>query len=779
MTRTSGVDRPVFLSLAAVAALALLTPAPASAQDAVIVVSAAGYANFHAGGVLLTVSGDADADATAALEWRPTGGSFRPAQPLERIDEIHFAGSLFDLAPGTAYEARVTLADPDGVAGSPVTAAFSTRPETLAEPTLRTLYVSPSGDDGNPGTSPGAPLQTVQRAADLAQAGDLVLIQPGVYRESVSVPRSGTPTQPIVFRGNGAGAILDGADAAIAAGVTWTPAAGGTWARVTGFATGHVVTEAGRLYRYTSLAALQGLAAGAPGGFYFDGTTLSLKFADASAPSSHTVHVARLENGFFVDGRTHVRIENLEIRHYGSGDYGKGVYLRYSSDCSVRSCRIHEVGSAGIWVKGGERHLIDSNEIWDTSIFAWPWEETKGSSAENNAITFSDDVGRGHVVRRNTVHGTFNGIAPCGSDAPPSGVTNETDVYENVLYKHTDDGFEPEGYCANLRLWGNRLQDVHMAFAVAPAAPGPLYLVRNVAWRVGNTRTSLQDGYSASALKINSGYAEPVGPLLVYHNTFLTDVPATDAIALLNPGSSTFIRARNNVIAGTRYALSKVNPVAWSGDGDDLYTTDASRLVYWMGTRYDTLGEFRAALGQEPNGLSAPPQLTSPASGNFEPQPGSPLIDAGVALAGINDDYAGAGPDVGAFEWSGPPPALAFYTVTPCRTVDTRDPLLGGPSPVAAGADGLFTLAGACGIPLTAKAISLNLTVTQPTAQGNVRVYPAGTSLPLVSTVNYVAGQTRANNAIASLSASGQVAVRCSQASGTVHVVLDVNGYFE
>ena len=778
MARMREVGRRAFPGLALPAALAFLASSPAAAQDAVTVVSASGYANFHAGGVLVTVSGDANANATAALEWRLTGGSFLPAQLLERVDTIHFAGSLFDLAPGTSYEARVTLDDPDGVAGSPVTAGFSTRSEALAEPTLRTLYVSPSGDDGNPGTSPGAPLRTVQHAASLAQAGDLVLIQPGVYRESVSVPRSGTAAQPIVFRGSGAGAILDGADAAIAAGATWTPGPGGTWSRVTGFATGHVVSEAGRLYRYPSLAALSALAAGAPGGFYIDGTTLSLKFADASSPTSHVLHVARLEDGFVVDGRAYVRIEGLEIRHYGSGDYGKGVYLRFSSDCAVRSCRIHEVGSAGVWVKGGERLLLERNEIWDTSIFGWPWDETKGSSSENNAITFSDDVGRGHVVRRNTVHGTFNGIAPCGSAAPPSGVTNETDVYENVLYQHTDDGFEPEGYCSNLRLWGNRLQDVHMAFAVAPAAPGPLYLVRNVAWRVGNTRTSLLDGYTASALKVNSGYTTPIGPLLLYHNTFLTDVPATDAIALLNPGYSTFIRARNNVIAGTRYALYKVNPVAWNGDGDDLHTTDASRLVSWMGTRYDTLGAFRA-LGQEPNGLSAPPQLTSPAGGNFVPQPGSPLIDAGVALAGINDSYTGAGPDVGALEWSGPPAALSFYAVTPCRAVDTRNPALGGPTPVAAGADRVFTLAGACGIPLTAKAVSLNLTVTQPTAQGNVRVYPAGTLFPLVSTVNYGAGQTRANNAIASLSAFGEVAVRCSQASGTVHVIVDVNGYFE
>jgi hypothetical protein len=125
-------------------------------------------------------------------------------------------------------------------------------------------------------------------------------------------------------------------------------------------------------------------------------------------------------------------------------------------------------------------------------------------------------------------------------------------------------------------------------------------------------------------------------------------------------------------------------------------------------------------------------------------------------------------------------PATSFFTVTPCRAVDTRDAALGGPNPLGAGTDTSFTLGGgACGIPLSAKAVSLNVTVTQPTAAGNLRLYPAGIPLPEVSTLNYGAGQTRANNAIVSLGASGQLVVRCSQASGAAHVIIDVSGYFE
>jgi hypothetical protein len=71
----------------------------------------------------------------------------------------------------------------------------------------------------------------------------------------------------------------------------------------------------------------------------------------------------------------------------------------------------------------------------------------------------------------------------------------------------------------------------------------------------------------------------------------------------------------------------------------------------------------------------------------------------------------------------------------------------------------------------------VNLTVTEATAQGNLRLYPAG--LPLASTVNYLPGINRANNAIVPLNSSGEFAIRCTQASGTAHAIVDVNGYFE
>jgi hypothetical protein len=124
--------------------------------------------------------------------------------------------------------------------------------------------------------------------------------------------------------------------------------------------------------------------------------------------------------------------------------------------------------------------------------------------------------------------------------------------------------------------------------------------------------------------------------------------------------------------------------------------------------------------------------------------------------------------------------ASAFFTVAPCRVLDTRNPtgLLGGPA-LAAGATRTFVLSGQCAIPVGAKAVSINLTVVGPSGAGDLRLFPGGTSPPLVSAINYGAGKTRANNAIAALGAAGNLSVKCDQASGTANLIVDVNGYFQ
>lgn len=81
-------------------------------------------------------------------------------------------------------------------------------------------------------------------------------------------------------------------------------------------------------------------------------------------------------------------------------------------------------------------------------------------------------------------------------------------------------------------------------------------------------------------------------------------------------------------------------------------------------------------------------------------------------------------------------------------------------------------VAGERGIPSNAKAASVNVTVTQPTAGLHVTVFPCG-SQPSTSNLNAGAGQTVANGAMVKLSSKGQV---CVTSLKDTHLIVDING---
>lgn len=58
---------------------------------------------------------------------------------------------------------------------------------------------SPAASDANPGTA-ARPFKTIQHAADVAAAGDAVLIRPGTYAESVTIRHGGTSGHPVTFQ---------------------------------------------------------------------------------------------------------------------------------------------------------------------------------------------------------------------------------------------------------------------------------------------------------------------------------------------------------------------------------------------------------------------------------------------------------------------------------------------------------------------------------------------------------------------------------------------------
>jgi len=120
---------------------------------------------------------------------------------------------------------------------------------------------------------------------------------------------------------------------------------------------------------------------------------------------------------------------------------------------------------------------------------------------------------------------------------------------------------------------------------------------------------------------------------------------------------------------------------------------------------------------------------------------------------------------------------LSFYTLAPCRLIDTRQTV----SPLRSGAGPLRTVpvTGVCGVPVTARAVSINITAVNPTGAGFIILFPADQLQPGTSSLNFGAAQTRANNAVLALSASGLLgAVAGIAANDQVDLIIDVNGYF-
>ena len=122
--------------------------------------------------------------------------------------------------------------------------------------------------------------------------------------------------------------------------------------------------------------------------------------------------------------------------------------------------------------------------------------------------------------------------------------------------------------------------------------------------------------------------------------------------------------------------------------------------------------------------------------------------------------------------------SLAFFPVTPCRLVDTRQPTgpLGGPTLSGNSTRTFPILSSPCNVPATAQAYSLNYTaVPRAPKLSFLTTWPAGQSQPLVSTLNASTGAVTANAAIVPAGTNGAVNVFVTE---DADLVIDVNGYF-
>lgn len=150
------------------------------------------------------ITGDDNDDATVSVHYkRASDSAYLEALPLVRVPAgtnqgfdwaNRFAGSIFGLEPGTTYDVRLELTDPDG-GDTQQTLSVSTRPVPVIPADAHRIEVTPD---------------TIAAAVDASAPGDMLVLADGSYDE-IDVTHDGTEARPIVIRAeNPGGATVEG-----------------------------------------------------------------------------------------------------------------------------------------------------------------------------------------------------------------------------------------------------------------------------------------------------------------------------------------------------------------------------------------------------------------------------------------------------------------------------------------------------------------------------------------------------------------------------------------
>ncbi|OGF14278.1 MAG: hypothetical protein A2W00_03880 [Candidatus Eisenbacteria bacterium RBG_16_71_46] len=631
--------------------LAVLAAFPAAAQNASSPGSLELYPTLGAVGARLGYAGDANANASARLEWRRQGeATWTPGVAMTRITAQRWAGSVMWLASDTPYEIRAVIDDPDG--GGSATAAARTRAEPITTPSGRTWWVAGDGDDGGSGSA-SSPLATLQAAADRATPGDVIRVRAGVYFQTLDVATAGVPGAPIHLIADGPGVVLEGADPAYLTRADWRDEGGGVFSVPFAGATRLVAADSlQRLYHHADLAALSGAAYGISQGWTVASGRLYVRLEDGTSPAGHRIHVARFNQAIFLD-QPYWRVSGFEIRHYGVASGGAGVRIRATHDCVVADNHLHTIGGRGLLLNAlAADNLIQDNLVRDPRIGGWPWDATKAHEEEVSGIAVR--AGRGNVIRRNLVQGWFDGL-DCGDGDTDENIAADCDYYDNAVTGVGDDGIETDVVSGiNLRVYRNVFDGNFSGFSIAPIFQGPEYVLYNT---ITNSR---RGGFKFSLA--STGHA------WICHNTVTSTFSPSPAVK--PAGAYSNLHFRNNILVGRGIeSVNDENGESDAGndfDGDLLHVIGTGTLFRWKNVLYSTLAALRAGTGFEAAGRAGDPLFANPPAGDYDLADGSPALDAALRLPGINDAYAGAAPDIGARERGGPD------VTPPARILDLR-----------------------------------------------------------------------------------------------------------
>ena len=630
------------------------------------------FATAHAISVSVALAGESPpgSDVVVRLEYAAQGAPIA-AFPMTRIGAMQFSGSLFFLEPDTTYTVWAHLYE----------TAQSTHPQTTVQATASTWPLSPANDpalrqrfvhpQGSGRSCSEAFPCSMEYAASSARAGDHIQLAAGRYDTGdIQISSSGQEGSPILFQGPTTGeAIFDGATAVDQ---SWQRAEDLYSADLPVESTNLVIAAGTRLFPYRTLSDLRDLKWGLPG-FYAASGRLYVKFTDARTVQAEEVLYSRYGSAFRVVASHHLEFSGLHFENYGQETWSKALLFRDAHDISLRELRFYHNNNA-LSIGDGSYRITVQDSYFEDDISMWPWDAVKQETTyEQGGIRIENGFsGRGIVIRNNRFRGLFDGLKVCPIRPQDLSLKRDSldidsldidsldidsldiDVYGNQLFEIADDAIETDGWCRNVRIWGNTIHHVWSGISLAPASGGPVYVMRNLIYDIGYGNN---EAFSATSFKFNSN-RDASGTIYIFHNTVDVRTEGNHSgLDLKGSNEAALIQMRNNVWRGRNCGIRNTNPqLRVDMDYSAVFSSQNERTICWLDESFASLEQFSERFGHERSGVQLPSaalvqaDVGGPTAG-FMPLDGATLlVDRAVILPGINTLFAGASADIGACE---------------------------------------------------------------------------------------------------------------------------------
>lgn len=305
-----------------------------------------------------------------------------------------------------------------------------------------------------------------------------------------------------------------------------------------------------------------------------------------------------------------------------------------------------------------ERIVIQRNTIHDPRYTANSWSVAHPEGPQGISM---ESCGGNHVIRYNEIYGGssgryFNdGIGGCCNFTTIGFPYADSDINGNIVKNTWDDAIEAEGGNANVRIWGNYLDQTTTGIATTVVSTGPTYIFRNVYNRSRQYKALSLDSGGRNVFAKSGSQSSTIGGgrRYLFHNTLLQATqsgltyPLGAGGGIGNAGNTiTNTVSRNNIFHIWKSNWQAIEGAGTGNDfGYDLYNGS-------LGGASETSGMVGTPIYQSGNGW------VSEANGLYQLASNSPGFDRGARLANFNDGFTGAGPDVGAHEAG--TPAMLF-----------------------------------------------------------------------------------------------------------------------